>query len=214
MKTGYSALFLIAIVLSMAIVAQIDFIQTADAVKSQGTKSGKYGMATKDKVCGDRLCTPEDFTSTGERKSLPASSDSSITSQMVMVKMERLFELHRIQLVSAWDSLSDSEKSNLVMMFDRMYEKMQSMDFKDHMKHMKKMMSDKNHQGCVCGSDGCDCPGCSCGHDETGCSCGHDETGCSCGHGMTCESGSDGCTCSEDGICNCDDGCTCTSCHQ
>ena len=205
MKTGYSALFLIAIVLSMAIVAQIDFIQTADAVKSQGTKSGKYGMATKDKVCGDRLCTPEDFTSTGERKSLPASSDSSITSQMVMVKMERLFELHRIQLVSAWDSLSDSEKSNLVMMFDRMYEKMQSMDFKDHMKHMKKMMSDKNHQGCVCGSDGCDCPGCSCGHDETGCSC---------GHGMTCESGSDGCTCSEDGICNCDDGCTCTSCHQ
>ena len=205
MKTGYSALFLIAIVLSMAIVAQIDFIQTADAVKSQGTKSGKYGMATKDKVCGDRLCTPEDFTSTGERKSLPASSDSSITSQMAMVKMERLFELHRIQLVSAWDSLSDSEKSNLVMMFDRMYEKMQSMDFKDHMKHMKKMMSDKNHQGCVCGSDGCDCPGCSCGHDETGCSC---------GHGMTCESGSDGCTCSEDGICNCDDGCTCTSCHQ
>ena len=223
MKTRYSALFLVAIVLSMAVVAQIDFIQTADAVKAKGTKSMKYGMATKDKVCGDRLCTPEDFTSTGERKSLPALSDSSITSQMAMAKMERLFELHRMQLVSAWDSMTDSEKSHMMKMFDRMYEKMQSMSFKDHMKHMSKMMSDQYHHGCSCGPDGCDCPGCSC--DETGscscgdgmhgCSCGHGEAGCSCGHDgeHMCEAGENGCTCSEDGVCNCGEGCTCESCH-
>jgi hypothetical protein len=111
MKNEYSALFLVAIVLSMAIVAQIDFVQTADAVKAKGTKSMKYGMATKDKVCGDRLCTPEDFTSTGERKSLPELSDSSVSSHMAMAKMDRLFDLHRMQLVSAWDSMTDSEKS-------------------------------------------------------------------------------------------------------
>ncbi|RMW40206.1 MAG: hypothetical protein EA446_00465 [Nitrosopumilus sp.] len=243
MKTRYSALFLVAIVLSMAIVGQIDLIQTADAVKAQGTKSMKYGLATKDKVCGDRLCTPEDFTSTGERKALPALSDSSITSQMAMAKMERLFELHRMQLVSAWDSMTDSEKSHMMKMFDRMYEKMQSMDFKDHMKHMKKMMGEKYHHGCDCGPDGCDCPGCncgdamhgcscgdgehgcscgdgehgcSCGDGEHGCSCGDGEHGCSCGdmkHGMACEADSEGCTCSEDGVCNCGKGCNCASCH-
>ena len=225
MKTRYSALFLVAIVLSMAVVGQIDFIQTADAVKAKGTKSMKYGMATKDKVCGDRLCTPEDFTSTGERKSLPALSDSSITSQMAMAKMERLFELHRMQLVSAWDSMTDSEKSHMMKMFDRMYEKMQSMDFKDHMKHMKKMMGEKYHHGCDCGPDGCDCPGCncgdamhgcSCGDGEHGCSCGDGEHGCSCGdmkHGMACEADSEGCICSEDGVCNCGKGCNCASCH-
>ena len=157
MKTRYSALVLVAILLSMAIVIQIDSIQSADAVKAQGTKSSKYGAETKHKVCGDRLCTPEDFTTKGERKSLPALSDSSVTSQMAMAKMERLFELHRTQLMSAWDSMTDSEKSHMMKMFDRMYEKMQSMDFKDHMKHMKKMMDGTHHEKMKDkhGMDGC-----------------------------------------------------------
>ena len=201
MKNEYSALFLVAIVLSMAIVAQIDFVQTADAAKAKGTKSMKYGMATKDKVCGDRLCTPEDFTSTGERKSLPELSDSSMSSHMAMAKMERLFDLHRMQLVSAWDSMTDSEKSHTMKMFDRMYEMMQSMDFKEHMNHMKKMMGDKTHHESSCGSDGHGC----CGSDGHGC-CGSDGHGMACGdmkHGMACD-------CSEDATCSCGEGCSCT----
>ncbi len=227
MKNGYSALFLVAIVLSMAIVAQIDFIESADAVKAKGTKSMKYGMATKDKVCGDRLCTPEDFTSTGERKSLPALSDSSVSSHMAMAKMEMLFDLHRMQLVSAWDSMTDSEKSHMMKMFDRMYEMIQSMSLKDHMKHMSKMMGDQYHHGCSCGPDGCNCGdgmhGCFCGDMKhgMGCDCSEDGTcscgeGCSCGdgdHGMACEADSEGCTCSEDGVCNCGEECNCASCH-
>ncbi len=210
MKTQYSALFLVAIVLSMAIVIQIDSIQSADAVKAQGTKSSKYGVETKHKVCGDRLCTPEDFTTKGERKSLPALSDSSVTSQMAMAKMERLFELHRIQLMSAWDSMTDSEKSHMMKMFDRMYEKMQSMNFKDHMKHMSKMMDDKHHDS-MKGEHGM--KGCSCGDGEHGCSCGDGEHGCSCGDkSMTCNT-EESCNCSEDGVCNCGEGCTCASCH-
>ena len=231
MKIGYSALFLVAIVLSMAVVVQIDFIESADAVKAKGTKSMKYGMETKHKVCGDRLCTPEDFTSTGERKPLPELSDSSLTSHMAMAKMERLFDLHRMQLSSEWNSMTDSEKSHMMKMFDRMYEMMQSMSFKDHIKHMQKMMGDQYHHGCNCGPDGCDCPGCacdengscSCGDGMHGCSCGDGMHGCSCGDGMhgcscgdgsmTCEAGQEGCTCSDDGVCNCGEGCNCASCH-
>ena len=207
MKTEYSALFLVANVLSMTVVVQINFIQSADAVKSQGTKSMKYGIETKNKVCGDRLCTPEDFTSMSERKPLPALSDS-ISSQMAMVKMERLFELHRVQLMSAWDLMTDSEKSHMMKMFDGMYEKMQSMSFTDHMKHMSKMMGEKHHESTDYPHDMKD------KHGMKDCSCGNGEHGCSCGeHPMTCESGDKGCTCSEDGVCNCGKGCICASCH-
>ena len=63
-----------------------------------------------------------------------------------MAKMEKLFEIHRTQLLSAWDSLDDSEKSHMMKMFDKMYEKMQSMGFVEHMKHMSQMMDGKQHE--------------------------------------------------------------------
>ena len=107
-----------------------------------------------------------------------------------------------MQLLSAWDSLTDSEKSQMLKMFDKMYEKMQSMSFSDHMKHMSKMMVDDKHHDSMSEKSGC-----SCGEGEHGCSCGEGE------HSMACESAEEGCTCSKDGICNCGEGCTCTTCH-
>ena len=215
MKTKYFSLVIVAIIFSMVMIVPSDMTQTADAAKASGVKNQQYGQATSNKVCGDRLCTPEDFTKEGTKKEITPTGKSSISSNIAMSKMERLFELHRVQLLSAWDSMSDSEKSHMLKMFDKMYEKMQSMNFGDHMKHMKKMMGDKYHQGCNCGPDGCDCPGCSCGDGEHGCSCGDGEHGCSCGdgeHSMACEAG-EGCSCSEDGICNCGAGCNCAACN-
>ncbi len=224
MKTKYLSLVIVAIIFSMVMIVPSDMTQSADAAKATGVKNQQYGQATSNKVCGDRLCTPEDFTKEGTKKEITPTGKSSISSNIAMSKMERLFELHRVQLLSAWDSMSDSEKSHMLKMFDKMYEKMQSMNFGDHMKHMKKMMGDKYHQGCNCGPDGCDCPGCSCGDGEHGCSCGDGEHGCSCGdgehgcscgdgeHSMACEAG-EGCSCSEDGICNCGAGCNCAACN-
>ncbi|HSG83117.1 MAG TPA: hypothetical protein VLA08_00990, partial [Nitrosopumilus sp.] len=183
MKTKYLSLVIVAIIFSMVMIVPSDMTQSADAAKATGVKNQQYGQATSNKVCGDRLCTPEDFTKEGTKKEITPTGKSSISSNIAMSKMERLFELHRVQLLSAWDSMSDSEKSHMLKMFDKMYEKMQSMNFGDHMKHMKKMMGDKYHQGCNCGPDGCDCPGCSCGDGEHGCSCGDGEHGCSCGDG-------------------------------
>jgi hypothetical protein len=192
MKTKYLSLVIVAIIFSMVMIVPSDMTQSADAAKATGVKNQQYGQATSNKVCGDRLCTPEDFTKEGTKKEITPTGKSSISSNIAMSKMERLFELHRVQLLSAWDSMSDSEKSHMLKMFDKMYEKMQSMNFGDHMKHMKKMMGDKYHQGCNCGPDGCDCPGCSCGDGEHGCSCGDGEHGCSCGdgeHGCSCGDG-------------------------
>ena len=41
MKLQYSALVLVAIVLSLAIVVQADSVQTADAVKAKGIKNSQ-----------------------------------------------------------------------------------------------------------------------------------------------------------------------------
>ena len=183
METRFSVLFLVVIVLSMAIVLQIDSIESVDAAKAKGTKNTQYGVETKHKVCGDRLCTPEDFTPKGERKSLSTMSDSNITSHMAMAKMERLFELHRMQLLSGWDLMTDSEKSHMMKMFDKMYEKMQSMSFADHMKHMSQMMDGKHHDS-MKGEHGMKDKhgmGGSCGDGEHSCSCGDGEHGSSCG---------------------------------
>jgi len=204
MKTKYFSLVFVAIIFSMIMIAPSDMTQTADAAKATGVKNQQYGQATSNKVCGDRLCTPEDFTKEGTKKEIAPTGKSSISSSIAMSKMERLFELHRVQLLSAWDSMTDSEKSHMLKMFDKMYDKMQSMSFSDHMKHMKKMMMDGKHHDY---QHGCDCgEGCSCGEGEHGCSCGEGE------HTMACEAG-EGCSCSEDGICNCGAGCNCAACN-
>ena len=211
MNTKYFSLVVVAIILSMVMIVPSDMTQTADAAKATGVKNQQYGQATSNKVCGDRLCTPEDFTKEGTKKEITPTGKSSISSSIAMSKMERLFELHRVQLLSAWDSMSDSEKSHMLKMFDKMYEKMQSMSFTDHMQHMSKMMDGKHDMKSMH-----DKSGCSCGDGEHGCSCGDGEHGCSCGdgeHAMACEAGEEGCSCSEDGICNCGTGCTCAACN-
>ena len=205
MKMMYSSLVIVAIVLSMAIMIPTDLTQTADAVKAKGIKNNQYGAETKTKVCGDRLCTPSDFTKDGVKKSTIPTVESTISSQIVMSKMQRLMELHRSQLATALESMDDSEKSHLMKMMDKMYEKMKSMNFKDHMKHMSKMMDGGHDMKSGHGIKG--------GHDKS-MSCGDGEHSCSCGDGESMSCGADGeCNCGEDGVCNCGEGCNCASCH-
>src|SRR3990172_5251142 len=52
-----TVLFLTTILMTSAIAVSIELLPQADAVtKSAGTPSQEYGSATKDKVCGDKLC--------------------------------------------------------------------------------------------------------------------------------------------------------------
>ena len=174
MKVLYSSLIILTIALSMVIIIPSDLTQTADATKATGVKNPQYGLATKNKVCCDKLCTPDDFTKDGVKKEY-VRTDTPVSLQSMLNTMDRLFELHRDQATDAWNTLNHSEKAHMMKMFDMMYEKMQSMDFRDHMKHMSKMMDDKHHDYKDKGEHGC-----SCGEGEHGCSCGEGEHGCSC----------------------------------
>jgi len=48
---------MISILLTAGIAASVDVIEDADALKSKGTRQQKYGSATKNLVCGDKLCS-------------------------------------------------------------------------------------------------------------------------------------------------------------
>ncbi|KKK93926.1 hypothetical protein LCGC14_2687990 [marine sediment metagenome] len=48
---------MITILLTAGIAASVDVIEDANALKSKGTKTQKYGSATKNLVCGAQLCS-------------------------------------------------------------------------------------------------------------------------------------------------------------
>jgi hypothetical protein len=58
-KSMLTAVFAVFILLTGTLVGSIDLLPQADAaaMKAKGTGTNQYGSATKNKVCGDRLCS-------------------------------------------------------------------------------------------------------------------------------------------------------------
>jgi len=136
--------FSIAILLTVTVVASIDLTQTADAVKSKGTTTQKYGSATKSQVCGDRLCSeipPE------ERKTMTKSS-TTVTSKNIdslFDRMDSIHKKHQSEMTQMWKSMTPQDQSKMFQNMEQMIEKMESMKTSEHMKMMGKMMQDKSH---------------------------------------------------------------------
>ena len=56
-KTILSILFVAAILVTAAIASSIDLVQFAEGTKGKGKYNRQYGSATKNIVCGNRLCS-------------------------------------------------------------------------------------------------------------------------------------------------------------
>jgi glyoxylase-like metal-dependent hydrolase (beta-lactamase superfamily II) len=56
-KNKIFSILIIGILLGFTTIAPLNVLPEAEALKSKGTPSNAYGSATKDKVCGDRLCS-------------------------------------------------------------------------------------------------------------------------------------------------------------
>ena len=59
-KTIFAALFTISILLLGTMISPMNILPSADALKGQGVSTAKYGSATKNTVCGDKLCSEID----------------------------------------------------------------------------------------------------------------------------------------------------------
>ena len=57
MKNEFFSILIIGVLLGFAIITPLNILPDAEALKSKGTPSKEYGSSTRDKVCGDRLCS-------------------------------------------------------------------------------------------------------------------------------------------------------------
>ncbi len=80
MRRIFSVTFMAAILATMIIVTSVDMISDAEALKSKGTSTGKYGSATKGVVCGDRLCSEINQTETSNDNEISKSAATSTKS--------------------------------------------------------------------------------------------------------------------------------------
>ncbi|WP_316505185.1 DUF1264 domain-containing protein [Nitrosopumilus sp.] len=150
--TMFSTTLGIAILLIAAIAVPMDLGQTADAVKAKGVSNPQYGEATKNKVCGDMLCSEvssEDRknTSTTQTKSSDSSTESAGNApsstydiNALMDRMDSVHEKHQSQMVNMWQTMSPQEQAKMAQKMENMIEKMESKDMVKHMMEMDKEM--------------------------------------------------------------------------
>ena len=144
-----AAITAITILFAATMTIPVDFTQTADAVKASGVKNSQYGEATKNKVCGDRLCSeipPEERQST-KQKVIPKSYSSSQTNlNDILDRMDKVHEKHQTQMMQMWQTMTSHEQSQMIKKMEKMIEKMESKNMSEHMKMMdKEMHGEKTH---------------------------------------------------------------------
>ncbi len=136
------------ILFAVTMTIPVDFTQTADAAKAKGTYTSKYGQATQNQVCGDRLCSemPPEERQNMKQKITPKSDSSSQTNlNDVLDRMDKVHEKHQTQMMQMWQTMTPQEQSQMIQKMSQMIEKMESMDMTQHMSMMGDMMKDKQH---------------------------------------------------------------------
>lgn len=108
----FSAIFGIAVLLTVAVSIPTDIGQTADAAISKGNSLTEIGSS---KVCGDRLCSeipPEERKTT--TNTTPAKSPTvSADIDALMDRMNSVHEKHQSEMMQMWKSMTSQEQSKM-----------------------------------------------------------------------------------------------------
>ena len=147
--TMFSTTLGIAVLLIAAIAMPMELGQTADAVKAKGVYNSQYGEATKDKVCGDRLCSEVSSEEKRDESSSTKSSDSDKAKHgedkakhgedKGKMKEKHLQMLEKMKSMNKMEMI-DSMKSMMSEHHDMKIEKMNQMDRPDLLENIEKML--------------------------------------------------------------------------
>ena len=152
MNDQLTVVFSIALLLTVTVVASVDFIPTADAIKSKGTTAQKYGSAGS-QVCGDKLCSEvehsestkkhgesshEDKGKHSESKDKGKHGESSHEDKGKM-KEKHLQMLEKMKSMNKMEVI-DSMKSMMSEHHGMKIEKMSQMDRPKLLKNIEKML--------------------------------------------------------------------------
>lgn len=141
------SVFTIAMILAVAVFATTQLNSTAEAMKSQGTSIPKYGIATKSKVCGDRLCSePSAEQKMAQMTQAEPKQTQSQTMTQQQLQMPKISEsMSRSEIMDSMMLMMDQHRN---MMIQNMAQ-MTKQELYDHSKmmieHMSQMGSD--HSG-------------------------------------------------------------------
>lgn len=130
--------FATAIVLSVVMATGLLFamtsIQSADAVKSSGTKNQQYGKSAEIRVCGTHFCKsdPSMNLQVDSEKNKPTQDDLNAVFQ----RMDKIKKQHQDKISEKWRLMTNTEKVQFIHMMNQMLSDMESMDMADHMSKM------------------------------------------------------------------------------
>ena len=130
--------FALVALLSVAVFATAELNQ-ADAMKSQGTNIPKYGIATKSKVCGDRLCseTAPEQKKTQMTQTEPKQAQSQTMTQQKMQMPQLSDSMSKSEILESMTSLMNDHRN---MMLQKMGQ-MTQQELLDHAKLMEEHIS-------------------------------------------------------------------------
>lgn len=135
--------FATAVVLSAMMATGLLFaitgIQSADAIKSSGTKTQQFGKYADIKVCGTHFCKsdPSLNLQVDSEKNKPTQDDLNA----LLKRMDKIHKQHLQQISEKWQLMPNTEKIQFVENMNQMMLKMESVDM---MSHMKMMLSDQH----------------------------------------------------------------------
>ena len=136
--------FATAIVLSAVMATSLLFamasVQSADAVKSSGTKTQQFGKYADIKVCGTHFCKsdPSLNMQVDSEKNKPTQDDLNAVFQ----RMDKIKKQHQSEISDKWRLMTNTEKVQFIHVMNQMLSEMESMGVD---KHMSKMMG--GHDG-------------------------------------------------------------------
>ncbi len=135
--------FATAIVLSAVMATSLLFamasVQSADAVKSSGTKTQQFGKYADIKVCGTHFCKsdPSLNMQVDSEKNKPTQDDLNAVFQ----RMDKIKKQHQSEISDKWRLMTNTEKVQFIHVMNQMLSEMESMGAD---KHMSKMMDGRD----------------------------------------------------------------------
>ena len=109
-KTVITAITVVSVLFAVTMTVPVEFAQTADATKASGVKNSQYGHATKNKVCGDRLCSEIPYEERHGLKQETTTKIDDLHSQIdlndIMDEMDKIHESHQSQMIQMWQAMT------------------------------------------------------------------------------------------------------------
>ena len=129
------SLFTIVLILALVVFAASQLYSTAEAMKSKGTYIPKYGVATQNKVCGDRLCSEP---ATEQKKTQTTQAENQQTRTTTQQNMSELnYSMNKSEILNSMLSMMSEHRNMMIQNMDQMSKQ----ELLDHAKLMREQFS-------------------------------------------------------------------------